>query len=94
MLFHDLLSVGFQNGIHVIDPHIRNPVNEDFNIHQETRKILMQSHLRSQAAVELSTFQKINHFITQMQIVQVCVWVIFCFRQPQQIVCGHTIVFR
>lgn len=29
-----------------------------------------------------------------MQIVQVCVWVIFCFRQSQQIVRGHTIVFR
>lgn len=29
-----------------------------------------------------------------MQIVQVCVWVIFCFRQPQQIVRGYTVEFR
>ena len=94
VLFHDLLSVGFQNGVHVIDPHIRNPVNEDFNIYQKALKVLVQSQLRQQPVVELSAFQQFNHIITQMQIVQVCVWVIFCFRQPQQIVRGHAVEFR
>ena len=73
MLFHDLLSVGFQNGVHIVDPHIGNPINEDFNIHQKALEVLVQSQLRQQPVVELSAFQKINHFITQMQIVQVCV---------------------
>ena len=93
MLFHDLLPVGFQNCVHVMDAHIRNPVNEDFNIYQKALEILVQSQLRQQPVVELSTFQQFNHIITQMQIVQVCIWVIFCFRQPQQIVRGHAIEF-
>ena len=93
VFLHDLLPIGFQYRVHVVDPHIRNPVNKDLNVHQKPLEVLVQSQLRQQPVVELSTFQKINHFITQMQIVQVCVWVIFCFRQSQQIVRGHAVVF-
>ena len=94
MLFHDLLSVGSQNGIHVIDPHIGNAIHKYLNVHQKALEILVQSQFRQQPVVELSAFQQFNHIITQMQIVQVCVWVIFCFRQPQQIVRGYTVEFR
>ena len=94
VFLYDLLPICFQNRIHVMDAHIRNPINEDFNIHQKALEILVQSQLRQQPVVELSAFQKINYVITQMQIMQVCVWVIFCFRQPQQIVRGHAVEFR
>ena len=34
----------------------------------------------------------INRSITQMQLMQSCVWVIFCFRPPHQIVAGNTVI--
>ena len=94
VFLYDLLPIRFQNGVHIMDPHIRNPINEDLNIHQKALEVPVQSQLRQQPIVELSAFQKINHFIAQMQIVQVCVWVIFCFCQSQQIVRGHAVEFR
>ena len=36
----------------------------------------------------------INRSITQMQLMQSCVWVIFCFRPPHQIVRRNAIVVR
>ena len=34
----------------------------------------------------------INRSITQMQLMQSCVWVIFCFRPPHQIIAGNTVI--
>ena len=56
MLFHDLLSVGFQNGIHVIDPHIGNVIHKYLNVHQKALEVLVQSQFRQQPVVELSAF--------------------------------------
>jgi len=65
MLFHDLLSVGFQNDIHVIDPHIGNAIHKYLNVHQKALEVLVQSQFRQQPVVELSAFQQFNHIITQ-----------------------------
>ena len=51
----------------------------------------MADQLRQQPVVELTRSQYFDCIITQMQSVQFCVWVIFLFCQPQQVIGGHTV---
>ena len=50
-----------------------------------------QKMFTKQAVVELSAAQKFHHIVTQMQRLKLCVWVIFIFGQPHQIVGGHAV---
>ena len=94
-VFHQCyLPDGFQHGIHIVDPHIRDPVNVNLSIQHEALEILVADQLRQQPVVELARFQYINRSITQMQLMQSCVWVIFCFRPSHQIVAGNTVIVR
>ena len=54
----------------------------------------MADQLRQQPVVEFSRFQDFDCIITQMQSVQFCVWVIFLFCQPQQVIGGHAVELR
>jgi len=57
-VFHQChLPDGFQNGVHVVDPHIRDPVNVNLSIQHEALEILMADQLRQQAVVELARSQ-------------------------------------
>ena len=92
-IFHQChLPDSFQHGIHIVDPHIRDPVNVNLSVQHEPLEILVADQLRQQPVVELARFQYINRSITQMQLMQSCVWVIFCFRPPHQIVAGNTVI--
>ena len=51
----------------------------------------MADQLRQQPVVKLSILQHLNRIITQMQGFQLCVWVIFCFRQSHQVIGGYPI---
>ena len=44
-----------------------------------------------QSVIELARSQYFDCIITQMQSVQLCVWVIFLFCQPQQVIGGHAV---
>ena len=51
----------------------------------------MADQLRQQSVVELPVSQYFNRIITQMQGFQLCVWVIFCFRQSHQVIGGYPV---
>ena len=89
-----LLPGGLQNEIHLGNPHVRDPVHENLNVGHQPLEILMGGHLTQQPVVDLPAAQQCNHIITQMQSLKLCVWVIFLFRQSQQIIGGHPIKFR
>ena len=93
-LLNDRLTDSFQSCIHVGDPHIRNTVNVDFRIQHHTLKILMADHFRQQPVIEVPGGQYCNRIITQMQSIQLCVWVIFIFCQTQQIVRRNAVELR
>ena len=79
-VFHQChLPDGFQHGVHVVDPHIRDPVNVNFCVQHEPLEIFMANQFRQQPVVELTRSQYFDCIITQMQSVQLCVWVIFLF---------------
>ena len=91
-VFHQChLPDGFQHGVHVVDPHICDPVNVNFGVQHKPLEILVADQLRQQSVVELARSQYFDCIITQMQSVQLCVWVIFLFCQPQQVIGGHTV---
>ena len=54
----------------------------------------MGSQFAEKPVVDFAAAQKFHHIITQMQRLKFCVWVIFIFRQPHQIVGGHTVKVR
>ena len=54
----------------------------------------MADQLRQQSVIELARSQYFDCIITQMQSVQLCVWVIFLFCQPQQVIGGHPVELR
>ena len=94
-VFHQRhLSDGFQNGVHVVDPHICDPVNVNFGVQHKPLEILVADQLRQQSVIELARSQYFDCIITQMQSVQLCVWVIFLFCQPQQVIGGHPVELR
>ena len=77
-VFHQChLPDGFQHGVHVVDPHIRDPVNVNLSIQHEALEILVADQLRQQPVVELARFQYINRSITQMQLMQSCVCLLY-----------------
>ena len=46
-LFHQCnLPDGFQHGVHVVDPHIRDPVNVNFGVQHKPLEIFMAYQLR------------------------------------------------
>ena len=81
----------FQHGVHIVDSHICNPVNVNLSIQHETLEIFMADQLRQQPVVKFARSQYFDCIITQMQSVQFCVWVIFLFCQPQQVIGGHAV---
>ena len=92
-IFHQChLPDGFQHGVHIVDAHICDSVNVNLSIQHKALEIFMADQLRQQPVVELARFQYINRSITQMQLMQSCVWVIFCFRPSHQIVAGNTVI--
>ena len=54
MLPQNYLAGGFQHGVHILDAHIRNPVNVNFRIQHETLEIPVANQLRQQPVVELA----------------------------------------
>ena len=54
----------------------------------------MGSQFAEKPVVDFAAAQKFHHIITQMQRLKFCVWVIFIFRQPHQIVGGHAVKVR
>lgn len=57
-VFHQChLPDGFQHGVPVVDPHIRDPVNVNLSIQHEALEILVADQLRQQPVVELARFQ-------------------------------------
>ena len=84
-VFHQChLSNRFQHGVHIVDSHIRNSVNINLGVQHETLETLVTDQLRQQPVVEFARFQYIDCIITQMQSVQLCVWVIFCSVSPSR----------
>ena len=63
----------------------------NLGIQHETLEILVADQLRQQPVVEFARSQHFDCIITQMQSVQLCVWVIFLFCQPQQVIGGHAV---
>ena len=91
-VFHQRhLPDGFQHGVHVVNPHIRDPVDVNLSIQHKPLEIFMADQLRQQPVIELARFQHFDCIITQVQSVQLCVWVIFLFCQPQQVIGGHAV---
>ena len=74
----------FQNGVHVVNPHICDPVNVNFGVQHKPLEILVADQLRQQPVVEFARSQYFDCIITQMQSVQFCVWVIFCSVSPSR----------
>lgn len=55
--FHQChLPDSFQHGIHIVDPHIRDPVNVNLSVQHEPLEILVADQLRQQPVVELARF--------------------------------------
>jgi len=79
MLHQDYLAGSFQNRIHILDPHICDPVNVNLGIQHEALEILVADQLRQQPVVKFARSQYFDCIITQMQSVQLCAWVIFSF---------------
>ena len=91
-VFHQRhLPDGFQHGVHVVNPHIRDPVDVNLSIQHKPLEIFMADQLRQQPVIELARFQHFDCIITQVQSVQLCVWAIFLFCQPQQVIGGHAV---
>ena len=91
VLLQNLLARRCQHCVHIVDTHIGYAVNENLNIRHEAAKTLMCRHLTKQAIVDPAAFQQVNHSVTQTQLMQLGVWVIFCFRHPQQVVRRYAI---
>ena len=54
-MFHqNHLAGGFQHGVHILDTHIRDPVNVNLRIQHETLEIPVANQLRQQPVVELA----------------------------------------
>ena len=51
----------------------------------------MADQLRQQPVIELPRLQYFNRIVTQMQSIQLCVWVIFSFCQSHQVIGGYPI---
>ena len=84
-VFHQChLPDGFQNGVHILDPHICDPVNVNLSIQHKPLEILVADQLRQQSVIELARSQYFDCIITQMQSVQLCVWVVFCSVSPSR----------
>ena len=56
MLHQNYLAGSFQNRIHILDPHICDPVNVNFRIQHETLEIPVANQFRQQPVVELARF--------------------------------------
>lgn len=93
VFLHNLLAHSGKDGIHIVDPHIGYAFYVDLCICQKPTESFVGNNLAKQPIVELVAFQNINHIIAQIQFMQNCVWVIFCFCQSQQIVSGYAIEF-
>ncbi len=91
ILAHDGLPGGLQHQIHLLHPHIGDLVDADFHIYHQPPEIRVGSQFAEKPVVDFAAAQKFHHIITQMQRLKFCVWVIFIFRQPHQIVGGHAV---
>ena len=94
ILAHDGLPGGLHYQIHLLHPHIGDLVDTDFHIYHQPPEIRVGSQFAEKPVVDFAAAQKFHHIITQMQRLKFCVWVIFIFRQPHQIVGGHTVKVR
>ena len=66
-VFHQChLPNSFQNGVHVVDPHICDPVNVNLGVQHKPLEILVADQLRQQLVVELTRSQYFDCIITQM----------------------------
>ena len=54
VFFKNGLPGSFQNQIHLVHPHISEPVNKDFHINHQPQKIRMGRQLTKQAVVDFS----------------------------------------
>ena len=54
MLHQNHLAGSFQNRIHILDPHICDPVNVNLSIQHKPLEILVADQLRQQPVVELA----------------------------------------
>ena len=69
-----------------LHPHIGDLVDADFHIYHQPPEIRVGSQFVEKPVVDFAAAQTFHHIITQMQRLKFCVWVIFIFRQPHQIV--------
>ena len=83
----DHIDVGI-DGLYL---HRRETVDIDLCVRQKFYEFRVHCHFAEQARIERLAFQHLDHFITQMQFVQSCVWVIFYFCQAQKIIGGNAV---
>ena len=50
----DGLPGGFQNKVHLVHPHIRDPVDEDFHIHHQPLEVGMRGKFAEQSVVDFT----------------------------------------
>lgn len=51
----------------------------------------MGGKLAQKTVVDPAAGKEVKHFVTQMKGVKLCVWVVFIFSQPHQVIGGDTI---
>ena len=73
MAADDRLPGGFEDQVHLLHPHIGNPVNEDFYIGHQPLEVRMRGQFAEKPVVDLATTQKFHHIVTQMQRLKLCV---------------------
>ena len=67
------LTNGLQYSVHIVDPHICDPIHINLRIQHHFLKIMVTDNFRQQPVVEFPGFQNINRIITQVQSTQLCV---------------------
>ncbi len=91
VLFHDRFPRLGQDDVHIMNPHCSDSIHTDLRVHHQALKNRMRGDLTQQAVIDPPACHQLHHIITQVQTGQVCVWVIFYFRDPQQVIRGHPI---
>ena len=84
----DGLPGDLHHQIHLLHPHIGDPVDTDFHIHHQC------SQFAEKPVVNLTTPQKFNHLIVQMERLHIGVGNLLVIGQPHQIVGGHAVKIR
>ncbi len=67
------LTGSLQYSVHIVNPHICDPIHINLRIQHHFLEIMVTENFRQQPVVEFPRFQNINRIITQLQSTQLCI---------------------